>query len=984
MNTNDKDKKEVVEPGDKGQITVNTTANLKKAGVKKVLKKSGKATGFAVKKVLQWVLNVFLTLLLIGTISGIIIGATFFNYVKTYLIDEDYDIENLKTSLDQTTTIWYKNENGEYVELEDQRIYGTENRSWVSYSEMPQNLVNAFVAIEDERFWQHHGVDWKRTFGAVLEFVSGNDSYGGSTITQQLIKNISGEDDTTIQRKVTEIFRALSLSEKRSRYEILEMYLNTINLSRNNYGVQAAANYYFGKDVSELTLVECAALAAIPKSPTKYDPVRNPENNKERRQAVLKKMYELGWITEEEYNSTKDEDLVINITVLDGTVIKSNSYFKDALIEQIISDLNEQYGYSREYASNIIYSGGLRINATIDPEIQTIMEEVFSDPDTFQKVSDGIQPEAAMVVIDPYTGDVKGIVGGREKTGDRDLNRATQSKRQIGSSIKPLTVYAPAMDLGLVNYSTVVDDTPVEYKASIGRYWPVNAPNRYDGLITINRAIEQSKNTTAIKVLQDLTVDYSYNFAKNKLHLDSLVESDKDLAPLALGGLTNGLTVLEVAAAYSIFPNAGTYSAPRLYTTVLRSDGTVLLEQNIDQEYAISADTAAVMTRMLQNVVSNGTAAAITLDRQVNVAGKTGSTNDDKDRYFAGFTPYYVGACWFGYDTPKYLGQFSSNPAMIAWEKVMERIHQKYFDEAANGGEPLKTFDYSRLVQQAFCLDSGVLPSDACNHDLRGSRISYGWYTKSQLPKTTCETHVMMDWDSTTAMVATDDCPDYVIMQVALIKVDDRNFEHNIAITDARYTCRSAPGNPDNVINPSDPYYMTTMPPNTYPGYTAGVEFPQNCYCTLHNGVHVEDDENEGEEQENQDQESQDQEGENGETTGENEGTDTGQNPESGDTEESGNNESNSGSDTNPDDDSENDGEDPEESDESNGSSEGESGQTENSPQQNTNHGTNEGAGTSDNNGTDTAGNGSSATGLNGEPRISPTIRTNTFSGLGR
>ncbi|MBQ8758697.1 MAG: PBP1A family penicillin-binding protein [Clostridia bacterium] len=647
-------------------------------------------------------------------------------------------------------------------------------------------LINAFVSIEDERFWTHSGVDWKRTFGAVMEFAGGNDSYGGSTITQQLIKNITKEDDTTIQRKVTEIFRALSLSQKRSREEILEMYLNTIHLSRSNYGVQAASNYYFGKDVSELDLVECAALASIPKSPTKYDPVKNPDNNKERRVLVLDKMAELGYITDAQAEAAKNTELVINQAVIDKTITTSNSYFKDALIEQIIADLSSQYGYSREYASNYIYSGGLEIYTTMDPEIQKIMEEVFSDPETFQKVSDGIQPEAAMVVMDPYTGYVKGIVGGREKTGDRDLNRATQSKRQIGSSIKPLTVYAPAMDLGLINYGTAIDDTPVKYEASIGRYWPKNAPDKYDGYINLNRAVEVSKNTTAVKVLEDLTVDYSFNFAKNKLRLHSLVDSDKDLAPLAMGGFTHGLTVLEVTAAYSIFPNGGTYTAPRLYTKILKSDGTILLETSLDQESAISSETAAVMTKILQNVVSSGTAAGITLDNRINVAGKTGSTNDDKDRYFAGFTPYYVGACWFGYDTPKYLGRFYSNPAMIAWEKVMTRIHQKQFDKAASGGEPLKTFNFNGLTQKAICLDSGLLPGPYCSRDLRGSRTIYAWFTKDQIPTDTCDVHMRVKYDSTTGNIATPYCPDEICMEVALVRNEERAFTKNLPISDAQ------------------------------------------------------------------------------------------------------------------------------------------------------------------------------------------------------
>ena len=834
---NNHDYSRKTEPAEK-KLAVNTTANMKKAGVKKVIKTGGKVTGVMLNKTLQWVLNILMTILLICTISGIAIAAIFFGYVNNYLIEDDFDIENLKTNLNQTTKIFYTDDAGNTVELEDQRIYGTENRSWVSYNKMPQNLTNAFIAIEDERFWKHSGVDWKRTFGAVLQFAGGNDSYGGSTITQQLIKNITKEDETTIQRKVREIFRALSLTKKHSREEILEMYLNTINLSRNNYGVQAAANYYFGKDVSELDLVECAALAAIPKSPTKYDPVRNPNENKRRRGYVLDKMAELGWISQEECDAAKNTELVINITVLDGTVTKSNSYFKDTLIEQIIADLKEEYGYSREYASNIIYSGGLKIYATIDPEVQTIMEEVFADPDTFQRVSDGIQPQAAMVIMDPYTGDVKGVVGGREKTGDRDLNRATQSRRQIGSAIKPLTVYAPAMDLGLINYSTVFDDTPLEYKADLGRYWPKNAPARYDGLLSVNRAVEVSKNTIAIKVLQKMTPEYSYNFSQNKLHLNSLVASDKDLAPLALGGLTNGLTVMEVTAAYSIFPNGGMYSSPRLYTRVLRNDDTVLLERNSNPEYAVSSDTAQVMTKILQNVVSNGTAAGITLDKKINVAGKTGTTNNDKDRYFVGFTPYYTAACWFGYDTPKYLGKFRSNPAMIAWEKVMTRVHEKYINAASSGGEPLKKFDYSRLTQVAVCSDSGLLPSDACGHDLRGSRVSYGWFAKSQIPTKTCGTHMLVDWDSTTARVATPYCPASAVMKVALIKVEDRNFVQNIPITDARYTCRAEAGNPANVINPSDPYYLTAMPAGTYAGYSPGVDAPQNSYCNIHNAVY--------------------------------------------------------------------------------------------------------------------------------------------------
>lgn len=823
-------------------ITVNTTANIKKAAAKKAIKMGGRVTGICLKKVLQWALNIFLTLLLMMTICGIIVGGAFAIYVKNYLIDEDFDITGLKNGLDMTTKIYCADDTGKFVELEDERIYGTENRSWVSFSKMPKNLYNAFVAIEDERFFKHNGVDWKRTLGACLEFITGNDSYGGSTITQQLIKNITMEDETTIQRKVKEIFRALTLSEKRSKEEVLEMYLNTINLSRRNYGVQAAANYYFGKDVSELSLVECAALASIPKSPTKYDPVRNPRNNKERRDVVLEKMAELGMISKEECKEAQNTELVLNITLEESNEESESpySYYKDALIEQLIADFNEQYGYSREYASSLIYSGGLQIYITMNRTVQSAMEEVFEDPDSFQTVSDGIQPESAMVVMDPYTGDVLGIVGGRgKKTGRREFNRATQSKRQVGSSIKPITVYAPAMDLGLIEYSTVMDDTPFNYMASLGRYWPVNAPNVYGGKITVNEAVMKSKNTIAVKVLDKMTPEYSYNFAKNKLHLDSLVDSDNALAPLALGGLTNGLTVLEMTAAYTIFPNGGSYSSPRMYSKVLDSNGTVLLENKIEQEPVISVGTATVMTKIMQNAVAGGTAAAITLDKKINIAGKTGSTNEDKDRYFAGFTPYYVGACWFGYDTPKNLVRFKSNPAMLAWEKVMEKIHQKYFD-AAESGTPLKTFDFSHLRTASFCLDSGKAVTENCRNDVRTvmlgkSRISRGYYYSDEdIPKEPCDVHVSVKWDKSQNCLANDYCPAADTIDVSLLLENDRAFTHgNIPVTDAAYTYRKMPVNgeyPDDA-----PFYSYLLPAGTYVGYTNVADGqPINKMCKVH------------------------------------------------------------------------------------------------------------------------------------------------------
>lgn len=834
---------------DNGEIKVNTAVNIKKAEVKKAVKKAG----FGFKKALQWILNVFLTLLLMCTICGIIVGTTFAIYVKNNLIDDDYDIVGLEGSLDSTTKIYCKDENGKFVELEEERIYGDENRVWVSYKKIPKDLVNAFVSIEDERYWDHNGVDWKRTLGAVLQFAAGNDSYGGSTITQQLIKNVTEEDDTTIQRKVTEIFRALSLSEKRSKEEVLEMYLNRIHLSRNNYGVQAAADYYFGCDVSELTLTQCACLAAIPKSPTKYDPVRNPEENKKRRDVVLEKMHELGYISGNELKEAKDADLGINITEedIEAQITRPYSYYKDALIDQIISDLQEEYKYSRTYASDLLFSGGLEIYTTMDPYVQNAMEEVFEDMSSFQIVDDGVQPQSAMVIMDPYTGDVLGIVGGRgEKTGRRELNRATQSVRQVGSSIKPITVYAPAMDRGLITYSTVYDDYPTVLN---GKYWPSNSPNTYKGKVCINEAIVRSKNTVAVKVMQDMGVEYAYDFAKNSLHLESITEQDKAVAPLALGGLTYGLSVMEMTAAYCMFPNGGSYVEPRLYSKVLNSDGTVLLEKSVEPKTVISEGTATVMTKMLQNVVTSGTAARITLDRKVNCAGKTGTTNDNKDLYYAGFTPYYVGACWFGYDIPKSLYRFSSNPAMLAWEKVMEKVHQRHFDNVENGTETLKKFDFSKLTTASFCLDSGMAPCDSCMIDARGPRASTGYYYEGQeKPKKSCNLHVNVDWCTESQSIASPYCPEESIIQVSLFYENDRHLTlGNLPIADSIYTYR----NTDMSTAPVGvtPFYINSIPEGEYSGYTEVADSaPANRICPIHTAINDDqDEENESDETEN-------------------------------------------------------------------------------------------------------------------------------------
>ncbi len=800
------------------------------------LKKFGK-TG----RILSRILSVFLTIMLIGVITGIIVASTFAVYCRDHLFDFDYDIPDLRFSLDMTTTIYYpryadaeRTQLLGYSEMEDQRIYGTENRFWAPVQKMPENLKNAFIAIEDKRFYQHNGIDLKRTIGAALELLKGNKSYGGSTITQQLIKNITDEREGTIQRKVTEISRAISLTKKKSKSEVLEMYLNTIPLSRGNYGVAAAAKYFFDKEVQELTLVECAALAAIPKSPTKYDPTRNPEENKKRRNTVLFEMHNQELISDEEYEAAINEELVLNIPEEEpATAILS--YFTDELRRVVQNDLMEQYGYSKEIASQMMLSGGLKIYATIDPEIQAIMEEVYADETTFAKVDGGVQPESAMIVMDPDSGDVLGVIGGRgDKSGNMNLNRATMSKRPIGSSIKPISIYAPAIDLGLINYATVLDDTPYEFNEKMGRYWPRNEPYGYDGRCTLSNAINTSKNTTAVKVLDQLTTDYSYKFLTETLGVKSLVAADKDLSPLALGGLTYGMTVLETAGAYTMLANDGVYSEPRFYTKVVDSNNNVILENPEKHRIAVDRSTSQIMTKLMTGVVEEGTGWRVTLKNKIEVAAKTGTTNNNYDSYFVGYTPYYLGASWFGYDQSRSLAKFGTNQAQVAWDKVMNRVHERVFEEIAEGRANMKTFDYSQLVEAEYCADSGMAPGHLCALDTRGDRTRVGYFKKGTEPRESCDKHVLVEWDAVTGSIASDRCPEENLGQIVLYKVgDERLFDHDIEIADAQYTIMDIPR---GYIYPMSQHFTIFRNMAAFDGYVpkSNEEIPKNSYCSVH------------------------------------------------------------------------------------------------------------------------------------------------------
>lgn len=673
--------------------------------------------------ILRKLLFVLMTLLLIGVLCGCICGLAGMWYIREYVEPNTY-IDISKIGLNYTSMIYAKNPStGEFYEYET--LSGDENRVWANLEEIPLDLRNAVVAIEDKRFYQHNGVDWTRTAKGVLNWVTG-DTGGGSTITQQLIKNVLNEKDYSIQRKVYEIFRALKLEETLNgdKDRILELYLNTIFLGNRCYGVKTAAETYFGKELSELNLPECAALAGITNNPSKYNPFRYPENVKMRQETILEEMKKQGLITEEVYNEAVAYELDY---YNEETEKKSGptSWFTDAVIQDVINDLCAEYGYDYTIARNIVYSGGLQIYTTIDTDIQEIMDEVYANEANFPDVSkNGTLPQSAMVVCDKQ-GNILGLVGGRgEKTTTGDLNRATQSYRQPGSSIKPLTVYGLAMDLGEITPYSVVTDMPV-YVDESGNARPKNDSRDYRGQTVIRDAVARSVNAVAMRILQQTSPETVYTFLTETLGFKEVQLADCDLAPLSLGGMTKGVTVREMAGGFTLFLNEGKYSGTRTYTQVFDHDGDLLLDNTPEEEQVFQREqTSYYMTEVLSGVTDRGTATRAQIDG-IETAGKTGTTTSNRDRWFCGYTPYYVGATWFGYDTDYNLSGVSGNPAVTLWTAVMRRIHEELPSASLDRG------DSSLFTNASYCTRTGLKPNGSCP-------TATGRFYKGDEPAETC------------------------------------------------------------------------------------------------------------------------------------------------------------------------------------------------------------------------------------------------------
>ncbi|MBR5773827.1 MAG: transglycosylase domain-containing protein, partial [Clostridia bacterium] len=585
-------------------------------------------------------------------------------YFDNYEMSDPIYLEDYASSQGNSVIYAYDSNGNAFVM---QELQGEKNRVWTSINEIPKNLQNAVIAIEDERFYTHYGVDWKRTASAFLnEVVSiyGNQQ-GGSTITQQLIKNITGETQVTIERKFNEILQALELERRYSKTEILEAYLNEIYLSNNCHGVQAASRRYFDKDVSELNLAECATLAVITNAPTYYDPILNPDNNKVRQEYCLRKMLELGMISQEEYDEAVNFELVYKNGNTESEENQTNqsqfSYYTDYVIETVIADLMSEYGYSYNRARQMVMGGGLSIYSAVDLTVQEKIEYIYENK-TAGFNDDALQSAAVLM---EYDGRIVGMVGGAgEKTDSLSFNRAVHAKRPPGSTMKPLSVYSYGIENNWLTWSSLYLDKAIILN---GKQYPQNVDGTFGTgkMITIQYALAHSTNTVAVRLAQELTVQKLFNFIQDTYHLTTLESSDMAISPVALGGMTYGVKVLEMAAAYQVFGNGGVYNTPYCYYEVKNSEGEVILSKKSEASISLSADSAWVMNKIMQTVMTpggGGTGQRFGLSAYgIETFGKSGSTSDYCDVWFCGGSPYYVAAIWTGFDESKPLNVYAGN-----------------------------------------------------------------------------------------------------------------------------------------------------------------------------------------------------------------------------------------------------------------------------------------------------------------------------------
>ncbi len=756
------------------------------------------------------------------------------------------------------------------------KLHGEENREYVKLSAITSNMQNAVIAIEDQRFYEHNGIDIRGIMRAMAENIKSlSFSQGASTLTQQVIKNEVLTNEKSITRKIKEQYLAVSLenalkkqlgSKDAAKKYILELYLNTMSLHHGLHGVEAAAQYYYGKHASELTLAESASIAGITKNPSLYAPDVNQEASKERQLTVLKKMLDLNMITQAEYDEASAEDIYAHLVCKDTADEDSNAkhnWFVEAAVQQIKADLMEKKNMTAAQASNMIYSGGLQIHTTMDASMQetaeaamkndnmfpagdgkmdvtylisvldtenpddssnqshyekkttvtsqeeadafvaSVKEELLDDTHTLvlDKLTVSKSLQAAMVIMDQSNGEVKALVGGRgEKPGDSVFNRATQALRQQGSTMKPLAAYAPAIDTGLLMPGSIIIDEPVTY----GGWSPKNWDGKYIGPTTVRQGIWHSMNVLAVKTFMMVGADTAYQYLLD-FGFTTIDERDK-AATTALGGLTQGVSVLEQTAAYATIANGGTYYEPMFYTVVYDHDGNVLLD-NSDQEThrVLKETTAFLLTDMMRDVITKGTGTQAAISG-MNVAGKTGTTNDTVDLTFYGYTPYYTAGIWMGYDSQKEIVN-ANNAHLRIWSSVMSQIH---YDKGLKNKEFEKP---DGLTTRSICSASGMTPSSLCSSDYYGYGATSDYVTtdfKGGTSSGTCNVHKSYTICSETGKLAGANCP---TMNVVLAVNSDGSIKGKPSTVpegkldiDIGTTCDSAhAGGGDDDTNSTDP-----------------------------------------------------------------------------------------------------------------------------------------------------------------------------------
>ena len=603
----------------------------------------------------------------------------------------------------------------------------------VSLDRVPKNLINAYISIEDKNFYKHHGINVKRTAGAIGSYVihRGSASFGGSTITQQLVKNITGENQTSINRKVTEWDRAIKTEMVLSKDEIMQAYLNIIYVGPNVYGVQMGSRYYFNKDVSDLDLAECAFLAGLNHSPNSYNPFGETDNSeriKSRSTTVLKVMLDENYINRQQYDEAVKE-LEEGLKFEKGEVNSKEdgvySYMVDATISEVVADLAKKKNISTTFATNYLYLGGLKIYCTQNSNIQKNLEEEFLKNEYMIKSSlyQGVTAQAAMVVIDHNTGQVMGLCGGLgEKTSVRGFNRATQGLRQTGSAIKPIAVLGPALEEKIITPISVYDDSRTVFTND---YNPDDCEQPL-GNITVRRAVESSQNIPFVKIMEQLTPKKAIKYMENE-GITTLTDNDCDL-PLALGGLEKGTTPLEMAGAYATIANGGKYIEPIFYTKIENSSGKTILKNKQKNKKVYSEDTAYILKNLLTQPVNgeNGTARSCKIDG-FEVAAKTGTTNDNYDKWLCGFTKYYTAVTWFGFDTNETINEGADSMANKIWVNAMRKIHENLIK--ANFDKP------NNLQEVIVCKESGKRATGGC----RNTYVEY--FRKGTVPDERCEKH---------------------------------------------------------------------------------------------------------------------------------------------------------------------------------------------------------------------------------------------------